>query len=285
MEMAFYHNRDMPPLSARIAERPQRRAEDRPVLSRMFYNLRKIKNHMKKAPAEEHNILPVLQETITPVALHNAFSLLHDAGDIVNDEQIDIVLSETPKKVKDVIKKVPKAQLNARLATVDENGLPQTSANFVEHDVAIEDRFEMSTDRERVMPAKRIKREYRKAVAAVVKSDMYYYMKIKYFMKERTPGMVQQIINDCRVYLTKSGSLMNTKEDYELVSSLVLAIWLPSREELRFRSAMKNDVVLDGIEAINQFNKGNLGNRFSIPIPSVSRPSLLTKQVTINPKQ
>lgn len=297
--MAFY-NQVMPVGLAQPRHGDLRRADDRPIVDRWFYNLRKFARRMKPTPKvliEQRGVLrgEKFVEKIQPIEISNAFNALVDlAGPVANDEHIDIVLSEHPKTVREVIKKVPKVDLNRRLGgarALKEN--PAVAENvaaaaFVEQEVPMNDRFALENDLERIRPSKRIKREYRKAVDAVIHKDIYYYMKIKYFMKERTPGMVQQIINDARVYLTKKGSQLNTEEEYQMVSSLVLAIWLPSREELRFRSAMKNAVVLDGISAINRFNKGDLGtaNRFTNPVPSVSRPSFWKKSVTIsNPKQ
>lgn len=280
----------MAPANAQRVGGPRLRApiiNDAPMFSRIFYHLRKVRNRMRQnVPEPQQNVLPRLVETINPVEVRNAFRVLCDEGDnIVNDEHLDILLEDHPEKVKNAIKKIPKLALNVKVQqAVRTEMVDVIAADLVEIDIPIADRFELKSDKERITPAPRMKREYRKAVEAVVNKDIYYYMKIKYFMKERTPGMVQQLVNDCRVYLTKNGSKMDTEEDYNMVSSLVLAVWLPSKEELRFRSAMKNATVLDGINAINQFHKGNLGtaNRFTNPTPNVSRPGLLRKRVTLN---
>ena len=96
------------------------------------------------------------------------------------------------------------------------------AALLIENHVPIEDRFKMvDNDNILVEPAKRKKESYRKAVQQVIKKDLYYYLKIKYFMKERTPAMIQQLVSDCRVYLNKKGSGMDTKEDYDLVNAAV----------------------------------------------------------------
>lgn len=292
-----YYNQVIPIVPAQPRQ-GQFRADDRPVIASFFYNMRKIARRMKPTPKiETANVLKgeKFVEKVTPIQLSNAFELLVDqAGGVINDEHIDIILEEQPKKVREVFKKVDKFVLNRSTHNArnlrEEEGVAEhtAAAAFIENVIPMNDRFDLENDLERIKPSKRIKREYRKAVETVIHKDIYYYMKIKYFMKERTPGMVQQIINDARVYLTKKGSSLNTKEDYEMISSLVLAIWLPSREELRFRSSMKNAVVLDGINAINRFNKGDLGvaNRFSNPTPSVSRPSFWKKSVNLNePKQ
>lgn len=293
--MAFYYNGFIPPVDAR-PQLGHARADDRPVISRWFYNLRKISRRLKPTPnIEANNVLQgeKFVAKIEAFELSNAFeALIDETAGIANDEHIDIVLKDHSEDVRNAIKKVPKPDLNRKLNTARQlQGVVTTNtvaAAFVDQHIPIEDRYKLVNDLEKVRPSKRIKREYRKAVEAVIHKDIYYYMKIKYFMKERTPGMVQQIVNDARVYLTKKGNELNTREDYDMISSLVLAVWLPSREELRFRSAMKNAVVLDGIDAINKFNKGDLGvaNRFSNPMRKASRPSFWKKSVNIiNPKQ
>lgn len=295
--MAFYQV-NYGPLAARPVVAPRLRAQpnnnnNNSLKNRFFYRMRQVKNRLTRvdAPREGAQVMAELQETVTPITISNAFGLLVDeVSGNVNDEQIDIALHEQPREVRDMFKKIPRATLQQRIDNVAFGVTPQIeeAGNLIENDIPIEDRFEFIEDRELIKPARRVKRQYKRAVETVIDKDIYYYMKIKYFMKERTPAMVNQIITDCRVYMNKQGSLMNTKEDYDLISSLVLALWLPSKEELRFRSAIKNPVVLDGVYAINQFAKGNLGHcsLFSDPTPKSSRPKpgLFKRKVVLNPE-
>jgi len=293
--MAFYQV-NYGPQAARPEVAPRLRAQPNPndsLKAKFFYRMRQVRNVLRRdqAPIARPQLVPTLEEIVTPLAISNAFELLVDEQpENLNDEQIDIILAEEPQVVRNVVKRVPKRVLQQRVDDVvnGNEDFIEAVGDLIENDIPIDQRFGMFEKRELIKPAKRIKREYKRAVESVVNKDIYYYMKIKYFMKERTPAMVQQIITDCRVYLNKEGSKMNTREDYDLVSSLVLALWLPSKEELRFRSAIKNSVVLDGIYAINQFAKGNLGHcsLFSDPTPKSSRPKpgLFKRKVNLNPE-
>lgn len=290
---------------------------DAKVISRIFYHARKTARRVKNLVVPEYHganlPTPQLREVIKPIEISNAFQALADeALEMVNDDHIDIVLADERPEVRKIFKDIPKRILNAAIedANIEDklqdikppdyfadgdkvlNKKKEASrhqaARLLEDHIPIDNRYAMQNDHIMVEPAKRKKENYRRIVQQVIKKDLYYYLKIKYFMKERTPAMIQQLVSDCRVYLNKKGSNMDTQEDYDLVSAAVLAVWLPCKEELRFRAAMKNPVVLDGINAINNVCRGNLGRAGKLvdPTPKVSRFSkLTTNEVLITPKQ
>lgn len=277
---------------------------DAKVVSRMFYHARMTARRVKNLVVPKYHGAdlpnPQLREVIKPIEISNAFQALADeALEMVNDDHIDIVLADERPEVRKIFKDIPKRILNAALedANVEDadgdmvlnnEASRHQAARLIEDHIPIENRFGMRNDHIMVEPAKRKKESYRRVVQQVIKKDLYYYLKIKYFMKERTPAMIQQLVSDCRVYLNKKGSNMDTQEDYDLVSAAVLAVWLPCKEELRFRAAMKNPVVLDGINAINNVCRGNLGRAGKLvdPTPKASRFSkLTTNEVLLTPKQ
>lgn len=168
---------------------------------------------------------------------------------------------------------------------LDGQGLSKVAAEIFDN-IPIEERFVMATDKLRITPASRKRSLYRDAVSQVVDKDIYWYLKIKYFLKERTPTMINQLVADARVYLTKQNKALNTEEEYKMISAAILAVWLPSEEELRFRAAAKNKVVLDGIHAINELARGNLGRAARVfnPTPKSGGNKLLKTDVAYVPK-
>lgn len=92
-------------------------------------------------------------------------------------------------------------------------------------------------------------------------TELLYFLKLKYFMSSRSPGMIPSMVQDARAFVNKNDLTLN-KDMYEEITNTIMQAFLLDSQELTFRSLMKNNVALDAISHLNDTNGGNLGKTF-----------------------
>lgn len=92
-------------------------------------------------------------------------------------------------------------------------------------------------------------------------TELLYFLKLKYFMSSRSPGMIPSMVQDARAFVNKNELVLN-KDMYVEITNTIMQAFLLDSQELTFRSLMKNTVALDAISHLNDTNSGNLGKTF-----------------------
>lgn len=107
-----------------------------------------------------------------------------------------------------------------------------------------------------------INRTVRKRKWIKVYEKLYFYLKCKYFMRTRDPAMINNMVADARIWLTKSSHKCESSEDYLLLTSSVSGAFMVDDNELEFRAMIKNDTNWDNTTHLNKTLKGDLGAYF-----------------------
>lgn len=96
-------------------------------------------------------------------------------------------------------------------------------------------------------------------------SKLTYYLKCKVFMKHRDHSLLNIMVNDARIWMSKNGHDCDNAKDYLILSQSILAAFLVDQQELVFRKTIKDKVNWDNMSHVNKTVTGNLGRYFKPP--------------------
>lgn len=119
---------------------------------------------------------------------------------------------------------------------------------------------------ENIMPDRKIINTlYKKKRTVKSYAALTFFLKTKYFLKQRDHNMIHSLVIDARSWMTKNGHRMETLEDYMIVTGAVTAAFCIDSRELYFRATIKDPKNWDNMVHLNKTTVGDLGKAFVLP--------------------
>lgn len=109
--------------------------------------------------------------------------------------------------------------------------------------------------------------------------ELTYFLKLKYFMRERTPVLVNSMVTDCRMYFRDQATNLSHETQYDKATRSIAAAMIVDSREVGLRAILRTRGNYLAMDKIAQFHTGNLGGGVGTFLTRWRRSKIKTNRI------